>query len=98
MSAADWKELCEAIMKEMDPEKLMDLVDQLNRTLEEREKELRRKQEGGTPVFNQSASVPGLFETNRTLAASIYNQPLVRAMRAASTRLFAPNLLMASER
>jgi len=44
LSSDDWRELCEAIMNESDPEKLMDLVNELNRVLEEREKELRRNQ------------------------------------------------------
>ncbi|HXZ81297.1 MAG TPA: hypothetical protein VEG30_15315 [Terriglobales bacterium] len=39
----DWKDLCRAIMIEKDPARLMNLVDQLNRELETRERELRRK-------------------------------------------------------
>lgn len=46
MSHDDWRELCEAIMHESDPEKLMDLVNELNRVLEKREEELRRNQRG----------------------------------------------------
>jgi hypothetical protein len=34
-----WKELCEAIMREVDSKRLMELVEKLNRTLEERERE-----------------------------------------------------------
>jgi hypothetical protein len=30
-----WKHLCEAIMKEQDPQKLLALVDELNRELEQ---------------------------------------------------------------
>lgn len=41
MGENNWRELCEQIMKESDPEKLMDLVEQLNQALEARENELR---------------------------------------------------------
>ena len=36
MSDTPWEQLCEAIMKERDPEKLLALVDELNRALERR--------------------------------------------------------------
>lgn len=38
-----WKELCAAIVDEPDSKKLMELVDKLNRVLEEREKQLKGK-------------------------------------------------------
>jgi hypothetical protein len=41
MAENNWRELCEQIMKESDPEKLMELVEQLNEALEAREEELR---------------------------------------------------------
>ncbi len=41
MNELSWRELCEAIMKETNPEQLMDLVDRLNLVLEQREVELR---------------------------------------------------------
>ena len=41
MGENTWRELCEQIMKEGDPEKLMELVEQLNQALEAREEELR---------------------------------------------------------
>ena len=41
MNELSWRELCEAIMKETDPEQLMNLVDRLNMVLEQREVELR---------------------------------------------------------
>ncbi len=44
-----WKKLCEAIMRETDPQKLLALVEELNRTLDQREKEL--KIEGDTSAF-----------------------------------------------
>jgi hypothetical protein len=37
----DWKELSQAAAQETDPQKLMELVEQLNRALEEREAELK---------------------------------------------------------
>jgi len=41
MRENNWRELCEQITKESDPEKLMELVEQLNQALEAREEELR---------------------------------------------------------
>jgi hypothetical protein len=38
-----WRELCEAIVREPDSERLMKLVEKLNRILEEREGEKRKK-------------------------------------------------------
>jgi hypothetical protein len=43
MTTDPWKELCEAIMREPDPQKLLELVEKLNLTLEERENELKAK-------------------------------------------------------
>ncbi len=34
-----WKDLCKAILREADSKRLMELVEKLNRTLEEREEE-----------------------------------------------------------
>ena len=34
-----WRELCEAIMREEDSKRLMELVEKLNQTFEEREEE-----------------------------------------------------------
>ena len=42
MAANGWRELCEAIMKEQDPQRLSELVKELNIALDEREVELRR--------------------------------------------------------
>jgi hypothetical protein len=39
----DWKELSQAAAEEQDPHKLMELVEQLNRVLEERESELKQR-------------------------------------------------------
>jgi len=39
-----WKELCQAIVEESDSNRLMELVAKLNRVLEERESECKRKQ------------------------------------------------------
>lgn len=38
----DWRELCKAAANERDPEKLMDLIAQLTRALDERDKKRRR--------------------------------------------------------
>jgi len=38
-----WMHLCEAAALEQDPEKLMELVSEINRLLEEKEKRLREK-------------------------------------------------------
>ena len=43
-----WKHLCEAIMRETDTQKLLALVEELNRTLDQREKDL--KSERGVQV------------------------------------------------
>lgn len=42
MKDESWRQLCEAIMKEKDPHRLMEMVAELNIKLEEREIELRR--------------------------------------------------------
>ena len=39
-----WKELCALASKEQDPDKLLALVEELNRLLDEREQRLRRNQ------------------------------------------------------
>ena len=49
MGENNWRELCELIMKESDPEKLMELVEQLNQALEAREEELRNSACGNLP-------------------------------------------------
>ena len=55
MAENNWRELCELIMKETDPERLLSLVEQLNKTLDLREQELRErvhyspKSESGIP-------------------------------------------------
>jgi hypothetical protein len=41
MDDRKWMSLCETIMKEKNPDKLLALVDELNKTLEEREHSLR---------------------------------------------------------
>jgi hypothetical protein len=39
----DWKTLSEAASREQDPKKLLELVEQLNRVLGEREEEMKRR-------------------------------------------------------
>jgi hypothetical protein len=43
-SQSDWQHLAEQASSEMDPEKLLKLVDQLNRVLSEQEERSRAKQ------------------------------------------------------
>jgi hypothetical protein len=50
MSDSTWKELCEAIMRETDPHKLLALVEELNLTLDKRERDLK-SQRGAQPAF-----------------------------------------------
>lgn len=47
VACKDWKELSEAAAREQDPEKLMELVEELNRLLEERENEVKRQRSNG---------------------------------------------------
>ena len=55
MSGERWRDLCEAIMKEADPGKLLRLVEELNGELARREKELRHVQ---TPQAATEAERP----------------------------------------
>lgn len=50
MPDSTWKQLCEAIMRETDPQKLLALVEELNRTLDQREKDLKSER-GAQPTF-----------------------------------------------
>ncbi len=43
MADQEWRELCERASKEMDPDKLMDIIKRLNDVLERRERQLRGK-------------------------------------------------------
>jgi hypothetical protein len=47
MDDTTWKQLCQAIMKEQDPKKLLSLVDELNRELELRERQSRHRNHPG---------------------------------------------------
>jgi hypothetical protein len=47
MDDTTWKQLCQAIMKEQDPQKLLSLVDELNRELELRERQSRHRNHPG---------------------------------------------------
>ena len=52
MTDTPWKGLCEAIMKEQDPQKLLALVDELNQALEQQTNALRY--DGGDIAPKQS--------------------------------------------
>jgi len=43
----EWRELCEQASKELDPDKLMKLVERINQAFEKREKELRESRNPG---------------------------------------------------
>ncbi len=51
----DWRELCKAAASELDPEKLMDLIAQLTRALDERDKKRRRITGDNSDDKDQSA-------------------------------------------
>jgi hypothetical protein len=61
----DWRELCKAASKELDPAKLMDLIAELNRALDERDKR-RRKMAGLDPPIR--AKVQYLSGVNRNVS------------------------------
>jgi len=52
----DWKALSEAVSREQNPEKLLELVEQLNKALEEREN--ARKREQRIPKDEKSNLIP----------------------------------------
>jgi hypothetical protein len=62
MNDQRWKELCRLIMSEQDPNKMSELVSQLNQEFERREMELRaqkaRSMAQESAVANESDEVP----------------------------------------
>ena len=48
----DWRELSEAASKERDPNKLMELIAQLNEVLKQREERLRAKKKDEPPRYS----------------------------------------------
>ncbi len=48
----DWRELSEAASKERDPNRLMELINQLNEALKQREDRLRAKKNGDPPKYS----------------------------------------------
>ncbi len=46
MDDTKWRELCQRIMAEQDPDKLWSLVEELNKTLADREQEIRHQEPG----------------------------------------------------
>jgi sulfur transfer protein SufE len=56
-----WRELSEAAAREQDPEKLLELVEQLNKALEEQEEQTKK----------QHAMLPGCVSTSRVLSAGM---------------------------
>jgi hypothetical protein len=52
----DWRELSEAASQEQDPKKLMELVEQLNKVLDQRERDLYRHRPSKQEEPQSSAS------------------------------------------
>lgn len=52
--ARDWKELSEAASREQDPQKLLELVEELDKALEQCEKELKDKKD---PLTNRESNL-----------------------------------------
>ena len=50
----DWRELSEAASREQDPKKLLELVEQLDKALEERENTLKDKKD---PLTNRDSNL-----------------------------------------
>lgn len=69
-----WKELCEAIVREPDSKRLMELVEKLNRILEEREGESKRRTE-----IKPSSSIGSVHKAHNSiitiLSSSRYGPP-----------------------
>jgi hypothetical protein len=53
-----WRELSEAVAREQDPEKLLELVEQLNEALKKREEELRKQCSFEPILFAWSGAPP----------------------------------------
>jgi hypothetical protein len=60
----DWRELSEAASREQDPKKLLELVELLDKALEERENTLKEKKE---PLTNRDSNLYP-FPTMRTIS------------------------------
>jgi hypothetical protein len=69
--AKDWRELSEAASREQDPKKLLELVEQLDKALEESEntlKELKEKKEKKEEPHTNRDLNPHPFPTVRTIS------------------------------
>ncbi len=57
----DWRELCELAAKELDPKKLLDLVGEINKALDERERKRKADMENANRNNREASSfcVPG---------------------------------------
>jgi hypothetical protein len=66
--ARDWRELSEAASREQDPKKLLELVEQLDKALEESENTLKEKKEKKEePLTNRDSNLYP-FPTVRTIS------------------------------
>ncbi len=84
------------LLKDMKAEELADAVRRVHQGL--RCCGFYTRQSGNQADFKKSANRRSSGSKTGKFACFPYNQPRVRAIRAASTRLLAPSLLMASER
>ncbi len=64
----DWRELCKAAATELDPTKLMDLITELTKALDERDKK-RRNVNGENPNGNNGESSSSERTRNWMIAA-----------------------------
>jgi hypothetical protein len=64
----DWRELSEAASREQDPKKLLELVEQLDKALEESENTLKEKKEKKEePLTNRNSNLYP-FPSERTIS------------------------------
>jgi hypothetical protein len=55
--AKDWRELSEAASREQDPKKLLELVEQLDKALEECENTSKEREEKKEPLTNRDSNL-----------------------------------------
>jgi hypothetical protein len=63
----DWRELSEAASREQDPKKLLELVEQLDKALEECENVSKERKEKKEPLTNRDSNLYP-FPTVRTIS------------------------------
>jgi hypothetical protein len=63
----DWRELSEAASQEKDPKKFMELIEELNKVLDQHERDLRRYDPGNQD--DTYSSVPSVVRPSRSLTS-----------------------------